>query len=138
MIRTVIDTNVLVSALSSRSAYHWIIAKLLDEQFELYVTDDILLEYEEVLRGKYSESVATNFLLALNELPNVKFVRVYFQWNLISVDPDDNKFIDCYVAASAESLVTHDSHFQIVKTIPFPEIKLFKIDEFASLLAGSL
>jgi hypothetical protein len=31
---------------------------------------EILFEYEEVLKAKYSESVATNFLTALKELPN--------------------------------------------------------------------
>jgi putative PIN family toxin of toxin-antitoxin system len=75
--KTVIDTNVLVSALSSRSIYHWLIELLLEEKFELYVTDEILFEYEEVLKSKYSDAVATNFLVALQELPNVHFVRVY-------------------------------------------------------------
>lgn len=135
MTRAVIDTNVLVSALSSRSPYHWIVTMLLDEQYELYITDEILLEHQEVLSIKYSDSVASNFLLALNELPNVKFVRVYFQWNLIVADPDDNKFIDCYVAASADSLVTHDAHFQAVKSIPFPKINLLKMEEFAALVS---
>lgn len=49
-IKTVIDTNVLVAALSSKSVYHWLIELLLDEQFELYLTGEILLEYEEVLK----------------------------------------------------------------------------------------
>src|ERR1700744_5445565 len=108
-IKTVIDTNVLVSALSSKSVYHWLIDLLLEEKIELYITDEILLEYEEI-KSKYSESVAANFLLALKELPNVHFVQVYFKWNLIS-DPDDNKFVDCYLVAGADCLVSQDNHF---------------------------
>jgi putative PIN family toxin of toxin-antitoxin system len=88
-IKTVIDTNVLVSALSSRSIYHWLIEALLDEKIELYITEEILLEYEEVLRSKYSETVASNFLVALRELPNVHYAHVYFRWNLIK-DPKVN------------------------------------------------
>ncbi len=133
MIKAVIDTNVLVSALSSKSIYHWLIASLLNEQYELYLTDEILLEYEEILKSKYSETVAANFLIALKELPNVYFAHVYFRWNLIS-DPDDNKFVDCYVAAGAQYLISHDSHFSVLKTVSFPKVNVVKIDEFNGIL----
>jgi putative PIN family toxin of toxin-antitoxin system len=132
-IKTVIDTNVLVAALSSRSVYHWLIELLLDEKIELYVTDEILLEYEEVLRAKYAEVVAANFLMALKELPNVFFAHVYFRWNLIS-DPDDNKFVDCYVAAGAQYLISHDTHFAVLKKTPFPKVNIVHITEFEAVL----
>jgi putative PIN family toxin of toxin-antitoxin system len=128
-IRTVIDTNVLVSALSSKSQYHWLIEMLLDEKIELYVTEEILLEYEEVLKSKYSDRVASNFLLALRELPNVFYSQVYFRWNLIS-DPDDNKFVDCYVASGSQFLVSHDTHFSVLDSIDFPKVNVVSIDEF--------
>jgi uncharacterized protein len=134
MTRVIIDTNVLVSALSSKSVYHWLIDALLTERFDLFVTDEILLEYEEVLKLKYSEAVANNFLVALKELPNVYFAHVYFRWNLIS-DPDDNKFVDCCVASGAEYLISHDSDFSILKTVSFPKINVVKIDEFQLILA---
>ena len=133
VIKTVIDTNVLVSALSSRSIYHWLIELLLEEKFDLYLTDEILFEYEEVLKSKYSEAVATNFLVALQELPNVHFVRVYFRWNLIK-DPDDNKFVDCYMSAGAHYLISHDAHFSILKTTSFPRINLASIGEIENIL----
>jgi putative PIN family toxin of toxin-antitoxin system len=127
--RTVIDTNILVSALSSKSQYHWLVGLLLEEKLELFVTEEILLEYEEVLKNKYSESVASNFLLALRELPNVLYSRVFFRWNLIS-DPDDNKFVDCYIASGAHYLITHDSHFSILKSVVFPRVNIVSIEEF--------
>ncbi len=132
-IKTVIDTNVLVSSLSSRSVYHWLIEFLFAEKFELFITDEIILEYEEVLKAKYSAAVANNFLLALKELPNVHFTQVYFKWNLIS-DPDDNKFVDCYIAAGAHYLLTHDSHFSVLNTVKFPVVSLVKLQEFESIL----
>jgi len=111
-----------------------VIQALLNEQFQLYVTDEILLEYEEVLRSKYSNTVAGNFLIALHELPNVYFVHVYFRWSLITDGPDENKFVDCYVAARAYYLITHDSHFNILKSLAFPKINLLTIDEFKLIL----
>ena len=136
-IRTVIDTNVLVSALSSKSQYHWLVEMLLEENLELYVTEEILLEYEEVLKSKYSDRVASNFLLALRELPNVIYSRVYFRWNLIS-DPDDNKFVDCYVAAGANYLISNDSHFSILKKTAFPKVNIIRLQEFEDILRASV
>jgi uncharacterized protein len=127
--RTVIDTNILVSALSSKSQYHWLVESLLEEKLELSVTEEIFLEYEEVLKVKYSENVASNFLLALRELPNVFYSRVFFRWNLIS-DPDDNKFVDCYIASGAQYLITHDSHFSILNSVAFPKVNVVSIEEF--------
>jgi uncharacterized protein len=130
--KTVIDTNILVSALSSRSAYHWLIRLLLEEKIELYVTTEIVMEYEEVLKQKYSTSVAEHFLMALKELPNVHFVQVYFNWNLLN-DEDDNKFADCYIAANAEHLITNDNDFNTLKTIVFPSFNVLSIQEFEQI-----
>jgi predicted nucleic acid-binding protein len=40
-LKIVIDTNVLVSALSSKSNYHWLLELLLEEKFDLYITEDL-------------------------------------------------------------------------------------------------
>jgi uncharacterized protein len=136
-LKIVIDTNVLVSALSSKSHYHWLIELLLEEKIDLYITDEILFEYEEVLKTKYSELVAANFLTALKELPNVHFSHVYFRWNLIS-DPDDNKFVDCYIAAGGHYLISHDAHFSILKKTTFPKVNIIKLQEFEDILKVSL
>lgn len=131
-IKTVIDTNVLVSALSSRSAYHWLIRLLLEEKIEVYVTTEIVMEYEEVLKQKYSAAVAEHFLMALKELPNVHFVQIYFNWNLLD-DEDDNKFADCYIAANAAYLITNDSGFNKLKTVSFPSFTVLNIQEFEKI-----
>jgi putative PIN family toxin of toxin-antitoxin system len=130
--KTVIDTNILVSALSSRSAYHWLIRLLLEEKIELYITTEIVMEYEEVLKQKYSFAVAEHFLLALKELPNVHLVQVYFNWNLLN-DEDDNKFADCYISANAEHLITNDNDFNTLKTIAFPSFNVLSIQEFEQI-----
>ena len=134
-LKTVIDTNIIVSALSSRSEYHWIIQSLLNEAFELYITDEILLEYEEILGKKYSPNVASNFLRVLKELPNVHFSHIFFKWDLIH-DKDDNKFVDCYVSANADHLITHDRHFSVLNTITFPKVSVINIPAFKNVLSS--
>jgi putative PIN family toxin of toxin-antitoxin system len=125
----VIDTNVLVSALSSKSVYHSLIQDILNQRINIYVTDEILLEYEEILKLKYSATVATNFIKALHELPNVFMVNVYYKWNLLN-DKDDNKFIDCYVAANASILISNDKGFNILKQVEFPVIYVITIEQY--------
>jgi len=58
----------------------------------------------------------------------------YYKWNLISADPDDNKFIDCALNASADYIVTNDKHFNVLKVINFPPIKVIDIETFRNML----
>lgn len=128
-VKVIIDTNVLVSSLASKSPFHKIIRDILAGDLELYITADILMEYEEVFCKKYSQSVASNFVAALIELPNVFYTTVYFRWNLLD-DPDDNKFVDCYVASNANLLITNDADFRKLKQIAFPAVTVITIQEF--------
>ncbi|MEX2567788.1 MAG: putative toxin-antitoxin system toxin component, PIN family [Cyclobacteriaceae bacterium] len=63
------------------------------------------------------------------ELPNVEKIEIYFKWNLIK-DMDDNKFIDCAVAAGANYLVTQDKDFNILEKTEFPKIKSISMAGF--------
>lgn len=45
--RIVLDTNAVLSAVSSRSPYRVILDALFEKRYELCLTTDILLEYEE-------------------------------------------------------------------------------------------
>ncbi len=132
--RFVLDTNVLLVSISRRSQYHWIFQGLLRQKFELAVTSDILSEYEEVISEKYSVSVARNVIRALLLLPNVIRTEVYYNWNLIRDDRDDDKFVDCAVASNANAIVTQDTHFNILNSIPFPQITTLTISEFEAVL----
>ena len=78
---------------------------------------------------------ANHFLNALKELPNVYFTEIYFRWKLLK-DEDDNKFADCYIAAGAQYLLTHDRGFNILKELPFPQINVISLHEFEKAIAG--
>ncbi len=67
-------------------------------------------------------------------LPNVFFVDPKFQWKLIEIDPDDNKFVDCAVASSVDYIIFNDRHFDILKEIPFPKVTVLKAEEFIALI----
>lgn len=133
-LKIILDTNVLLVSISSKSPYHWIFAKLIAGAFDLGITSEILLEYEEVIGRKYNETVAKDVLRTLLVLPNVQQVTVYYKWNLIAADSDDNKFVDCAVSFNASGIVTQDKHFNILNTIDFPKINLISVSDFKLII----
>jgi uncharacterized protein len=131
--RVVIDTNIWISSLSSKSSSHWLVNSFLEERFELIVSTDILLEYEEKLKEKYALHVADDFLEVIGVAVNVKRISSHFQWNLIR-DPDDNKFRDCAIASGSDYLVTEDHDFDVLKGIPFPNVTVINLSQFKVIL----
>ena len=69
---------------------------------------------------------------------NVEKQDVFFRWQLIEIDKDDNKFVDRSIAGNADYLVTNDKHFSVLKTIEFPPITIITIDEFLELLNNKI
>ncbi len=135
--KILLDTNVLLVSISSKSKYHWLYQKLLNQEFDLIVSNEILLEYEEIISQKYSKLVARDVLKFLLVLPNVHKVSVYYNWNLITDDRDDNKFVDCAISANAHLLVTNDKHFNKLKTLEFPKVQVIDINTFFKLFENS-
>jgi uncharacterized protein len=97
------------------------------------VTEEIYLEYEEILKQKYNIIVAHSFLNSLKELSNVVQTDIFYKWLLIQSDPDDDKFVDCAIAGNVDFLVTNDRHYNVLKTIGFPPINVISIEEFEKI-----
>ncbi|MBK9013698.1 MAG: putative toxin-antitoxin system toxin component, PIN family [Saprospiraceae bacterium] len=131
----VLDTNVLLVAVSERSPFHWIITQLENGAYNLCVTTDILVEYSEILQRHMGVDVADLALKAILQLPNLIFVEKYFFWQLIPQDPDDNKFVDCAIAASAKYIVSEDRHIKALPTDKFFTVEVLGIAEFKTILA---
>ncbi|MEQ8811179.1 MAG: putative toxin-antitoxin system toxin component, PIN family [Imperialibacter sp.] len=136
MLKIVLDTNILLVAVSDRSPYHWVYEAFLKEKFQLLVTTEILSEHQETITEHMGSSVADNVLLSIENSVNTSFITRYFKWNLINADPDDNKFSDCAVAGSSDYLVTEDKHFEVLKSIGFPIVNVIGIGDFKQLLTS--
>lgn len=126
----VLDTNVLLVSLSEYSKYHWLYDCILKNKFDLFITNEILLEYEEIISEKYSINTANHTIRSLLEFENVKHLIIYFKTNYILQDNDDNKFVDCAIACNHDYLVTNDKHFNVLNTINFPKINIITIEAF--------
>ena len=138
--RVVLDTNVLLPSIRRQSRLRWLFDALLDGDFTLVASTPILLEYEEVIGERTTPEVAQNVLHALLALPNVERVEPCFRWRLIAADPDpdpDDKFVDTYLAAGADALVTHDAHFDVLGDLDFPPVTVLSADGFKESLQQS-
>lgn len=132
--RVVIDCNILVMCLTSRSPYHIIYRSLIEGKFILVISSDILYEYEEIIQQKYGHSTAAALIALMLELSNVHNIVPFYKWQLITTDPDDNKYVDVGIAGKADFLVTEDRHFNILNNISFPKLQLLDIESFVNKL----
>ncbi len=131
------DTNCLLQVIASRSEYYFLWEGFLNGDFNLCYTTEILAEYEEILCQKTNAVVAAMVLQIIVQSPNTKRIDAYYRWNLITSDPDDNKFVDCAILANANYIVSDDKHFNELKSIDFPKVLVVRLDEFVGLYRTS-
>lgn len=69
--RIVLDTNCLLASLSKRGMYHDVWTGLLNGEYELCVSNEILEEYEEIIALKTNTLIASNVIQTLLNCPFV-------------------------------------------------------------------
>lgn len=115
MLIVVIDTNVMLSTFARHSPTAPLFRAIADGKLGLAISPSILLEYEEVasLCGGISFSARIMHWLSLvaSAHQSVRLVQPSFQFGVVTSDPDDNKFVDCAIAADADYVITEDHHF---------------------------
>lgn len=131
--KIVIDTNALLISIPKKSEHRWLIDKIANDEIDLFITNDILMEYEEILEKKTNTIIKNLTIDFLLNADNVYKIFSYYKLNLINSDPDDNKFVDCAFAASADFIISHDKHYEVLKNIQFPRINVIPIEEFKKL-----
>ena len=94
------------------------------------ISNEIINEYEEIICQKTSPKFAEMIVQIIVDSRNIIRMHPYFHFNLISVDPDDNKFVDCAIIANADYIVSQDAHFNVLKTINFPKVNVIRIEDF--------
>jgi putative PIN family toxin of toxin-antitoxin system len=110
----------LVQLFGTTRPFGQIADALQQSRLELAVSNEILLEYEETLTrlsGQARWQMVWRFLEGVSRLHNnVLYVEPHFRFQVIAADPDDNKFVDCAIAAEADFVVTSDRHFDALNS----------------------
>jgi putative PIN family toxin of toxin-antitoxin system len=119
--RVVIDTNVLVSSsMSTKGSPAHIFQYWREGAFELVVSEAILAEYRRALgyprvRERHGYNPHEIDQLVADIRQSAILVAPGSALNVVSEDPDDNKFLECAVEGKAEYLVSGDTHLLAVR-----------------------
>ena len=128
--RLVVDTNIFFSGLNPKSYYYPIFRGICSGKYKLLVSTPVLLEYEEILQRVFPKELLELFWLFVLTSENVVFVSPTFGFQLPFSDEDDQKFVDCAVCGSADFLITNDKHYNILKNVRFPKVRVIKAEIF--------
>jgi putative PIN family toxin of toxin-antitoxin system len=132
--KIVLDTNCLVNIIMPGSYNNDIWQAFRAAKYVLCVTNEILFEYHEILAKRYNALIANTVMKELMETPNIERVNPAYRFNLITTDPDDNKFVDCAVIAGATYIVSNDRHFRELERYDFPKVDIRTLTQFLDIV----
>lgn len=138
MVRVVLDANVVVSsALSGEGNPALIFKMLLLGEIKNFTTNEIIDEIKEVLERpritKRTSLVEREFILNSFEEFSEK-INPGITFNEVKDDPDDNKILECAVAAAVDYIISGDDH--LLKFKNFRGIKIVNPAEFVKVIRG--
>jgi len=141
MLRVVLDTNQLVSALLNPEGPAFEILKASglkgEQKYELVISDEILSEFRKVLSypriqklHKWSREKIEIFIALIKEIAHIG--ESQSREKIVLNDPDDDKFFHLAIKSGAQYIVSRDIHLLNVKE--FRGIKVLKPEIFLSAL----
>ncbi len=123
MNRLVLDTNVLVSSFLSSGPPRHVVTRVRDGLDLLCFSPPILAEYIEVLSCGGVPAVQILALIELLRDPErALIVAPAAALHAIRDDPEDDKFLECAVAAQANVIVSGDRHLRRLRAFRGIEI----------------
>ena len=135
MLRVVLDTNVLVSAIISEGKSRELLRMGIAKQFSIVTSDLILKELVVVLRRpkfKTSQDEVQRVIVAL--MRTAKVVNVTSKFKAVKEDPKDDMVVETAYDGNADMIVTGDSHLLALNN--FKEIKIISVEKMLSCLKG--
>ncbi|HOI95705.1 MAG TPA: putative toxin-antitoxin system toxin component, PIN family [Syntrophobacter fumaroxidans] len=139
MLKIVLDTNVLVSALLKADTPPELIVSLIGQSLvTLCVSKPIVAEYREVLsRRKFRKLDRAKVKKLLSRLESrAQWVTPRVPVEIIETDPEDNKFLECALESEADFLITGNTrHFPFEK---FHHTRIVSPGEFIHFVARIL
>jgi len=139
-VRVVVDTNVIVNRFLSPSGVPaQLIAAWQQQSIDIVVTESILAEYARALSYP---AIKSRHGLMDNEIRAV--IQEFARFSIVvvaeatgdrpSLDPDDDKFLDCAVAGEAQFIVSGDRH--LLELHEYRGVRIVRAAVLLALLRG--
>jgi len=133
-IRTVIDTNVIISAILFGGIPGELISLWKSGHIQPLTSKDIIDEYIKVLtypKFELSEK-EINYILYNEILPYFEVATLKPGQAIIQKDPSDDKFLHCANAGRASVIISGDQHLINLKS--YGKIKILTLSQFLEKL----
>jgi len=132
MVRVVVDTNVLVSALVGHGKPRRLVLKLLGKH-TVILSREMLAELADVLardRFMIKDSQLERYLSGL--VRKSEIVTISTRFKMISEDPDDDTVLNTAYSGKANYIVTGDRHLLALRE--FKGIEIVKVTHMLEIL----
>jgi putative PIN family toxin of toxin-antitoxin system len=133
MLRVVLDTNVLVSAIISDGKPRELLRRGISKEFCIVTSDLLLKELGTVLRRpkfKTDEDEIHRIILALMQVAEV--VDVVSKLDIVEEDPKDNMVVETAFDGNTDFIVSGDGHLLALKS--FRGIKIVDVKQMLEAL----
>jgi putative PIN family toxin of toxin-antitoxin system len=111
VLRAVLDTNILISAILFGGKPRQILDKAIRGEIRLCLSEPILEELKGVLKRSKFDYSPEMIQFILTELTAIAdFVNPSETINVVLEDPEDNRILECAVQAKANYVISGDFH----------------------------
>ena len=129
MLKVVLDTNVLISAILFGGKPRQILEKAIRGEVRLCLSEPILEELRGVLQRSKFDYSPEMIQFILTELTGISdFVNPSETMDVVLEDPDDNRILECAVEAKANYIVSGDFH--LLKLSRYLNIEVLNVAAF--------
>ena len=128
----VFDTNILISALFFHGKQRQILEHAISQDINLIISEPILEELSAVLsRHKFAIKKELIYITVSEIIEISKIVYPKNLIDVIKVDPDDNRILECALEGHADYIISGNKHLldleiyegiKIINTVKFIEI----------------
>ena len=137
MLRVVLDTNVLISAILFGGKPREILEKAIRAEFRLCISEPILEELKGVLQRSKFDYPPEIIQAILTELTGIAdFVNPSKTIDVVLEDPEDNRILECAVEAGANYIITGDFH--LLKRSRYRNIEVVNAVAFLEKLSSAI
>ena len=133
MLRVVLDTNVLISAILFGGKPRQILEKAIRGEIRLCLSEPILEELKGVLqRSKFDYSPEMIQFMLMELMGIADFVNPLETVHVVLEDPEDKRILECAVEAKANYIVTGDLH--LLRLSRYRNIEVVNVSAFLERL----
>jgi putative PIN family toxin of toxin-antitoxin system len=129
--RIVLDTNIYISGILFGGNSKVIIDMILEGKFELFITEEIIKEINDVLlrpKFDFSPEIVRHLVSEIDLISKIVIPKI--KHNIIERDFDDNIIIDCAIECNVDCIVTGDNDLLVIKK--FKGIEILNPKDFLS------